>query len=498
MEVLGGLPSELVADILGSLGHQDLLNCRRVCKDLKTIIHNDSRLRLQLSLAMSGLEILDLRTPYPDQLERLHNLRKHWRTLDWTGTYEHPVGGSCHAYELVDGCFVQLDTEGKLLILRLPSAQDQKMVVLCEKDFVNRPADIALDPTQDVVAFLMVESNEDRRLLSLCVSSFSNPDCEAAPKARLPFEVTSDAVWARSVFRSVTQIMGDVIGVFVTTNDLISRFIIWNWRTGGIIVDSGREECLPMGAFTFSFLDTKHYYVTSIRDEGRIELYSFDPDGQYPGAIHVASLQLPDIGNNVMLHTFRAHCEPHTAEPSARTYTSSPDRKMHVFHLTYLTLVDFGRPTYTLYVPSSLLLKHTLSSKSARPELIRWEQWGPGTRLMNVQSFYPWLRYVHGSRVVCPPTLDHIRILDFNIQWSLPQGFSFRPGLEQLLCTTPSVVPRGSVFSKDVESCLPYLSSTLKMDLKYDSYMIDHERIVGLKTAGMQNERIEGLIVLTL
>ncbi|KAH6903855.1 hypothetical protein BKA70DRAFT_1373735 [Coprinopsis sp. MPI-PUGE-AT-0042] len=432
MEVLGGLPSELVADILGSLGHQDLLNCRRVCKDLKTIIHNDSRLRLQLSLAMSGLEILDLRTPYPDQLERLHNLRKHW------------LGGSCHAYELVDGCFVQLDTEGKLLILRLPSAQDQKMVVLCEKDFVNRPADIALDPTQDVVAFLMVESNEDRRLLSLCVSSFSNPDCEAAPKARLPFEVTSDAVWARSVFRSVTQIMGDVIGVFVTTNDLISRFIIWNWRTGGIIV-------------------------------GRIELYCFDPDGKYPGAIHVASLQLPDIGNNVMLHTFRAHCEPHTAEPSPRTYTSSPDRKMHVFHLTYLTLVDFGRPTYTLY-------------------LIRWEQWGPGTRLMNVQSFYPWLRYVHGSRVVCPPTLDHIRILDFNIQWSLPQGFSFRPGLEQLLCTTPSVVPRGSVFSKDVESCLPYLSSTLKMDLKYDSYMIDHERIVGLKVSPSSSTRWQRLI----
>jgi hypothetical protein len=147
-----------------------------------------------------------------------------------------------------------------------------------------------------------------------------------------------------------------------------------------------------MGAFTFSFLDTNHYYVTSIRDEGRIELYRFDPTGKFPGANHVASLQLPDIGNNVMLHTFKAHCEPHTAQASSRSYTSSPDRKMHVFHLTYLTLVDFGRPTYTLYVPSSLLLKHCSSASSPRPVLVRWEQWGLGTRLMNVQSFYPWLR----------------------------------------------------------------------------------------------------------
>jgi hypothetical protein len=111
---------------------------------------------------MSGVEKLDLRTPYPDQVDRLHDLRRRWRTLDWTGTFEHPIGGSCHAYELVDGCFVQLDTEGKLLILQLPSAQDQKTVVLCEKDFANRPADIALDPTQDVIAFLMVESSENR------------------------------------------------------------------------------------------------------------------------------------------------------------------------------------------------------------------------------------------------------------------------------------------------------------------------------------------------
>ena len=92
-------------------------------------------------------------------------------------------------------------------------------------------------------------------------------------------------------------------------------------------------------------------------------------------------------------------------------------------------------------------------------------------------------RYVHGSRVVCPPTLDHIRILDFNIQPSLPQGFSFRKGLEQLLCTSPTIVPGGSVFSRDVESSLPYLSSTFKMDPKCDSYMIDHERIIGLKVS---------------
>ena len=73
------------------------------------------------------------------------------------------MGHSCHAYDLVDGYFASLDTEGKLLILQLPSDKGHTVVPFCERTLVSRPADFAIDPTLDLIVFLTVEDGGESK-----------------------------------------------------------------------------------------------------------------------------------------------------------------------------------------------------------------------------------------------------------------------------------------------------------------------------------------------
>jgi hypothetical protein len=92
-----------------------------------------------------------------DIVGRLRQLRTHWKGPAWTGRYEHTVKGHCNAYELVDGLFVKTDSEGRLLVLELPTTSSPFYRVLVDEEVGFQPGDFTLDPTQDLIAFLKVE-----------------------------------------------------------------------------------------------------------------------------------------------------------------------------------------------------------------------------------------------------------------------------------------------------------------------------------------------------
>ena len=104
---------------------------------------------------------------------------------------------------------------------------------------------------------------------------------------------------------------------------------------------------------------------------------------------------------------------------------------------------------------------------------------------------------MHGSRVVLPPFVSTwplleatLCVLDFNVHPKrvddpVPLGC---PRQNNQLVTLPSRVPATTVFEEDIMTSLPYLASTRSDKFHYSGFMIDEERIVGMKV------RTRGLI----
>lgn len=121
------------------------------------MVDEEPGLQLGVELRKSGLSYVADNGLPSDVVGRLRQLRTHWRGLAWTGRYEHTVKGPCNAYELVDGLFVKTDSEGRLLVLELPTTESPSYRVLADEDVGFQPGDFTLDPTQDLIVFLKVE-----------------------------------------------------------------------------------------------------------------------------------------------------------------------------------------------------------------------------------------------------------------------------------------------------------------------------------------------------
>ena len=97
-------------------------------------------------------------------------------------------------------------------------------------------------------------------------------------------------------------------------------------------------------------------------------------------------------------------------------------------------------------------------------------------------------RYVHGSRVVLPPFASQwperkstLCVLDFNVHPKRVDDPVPLNSLGSQLITEPSRVAATTVFEDDVVTSLPYLASTRSETFHYSGFMIDDERIIGMK-----------------
>jgi hypothetical protein len=120
-------------------------------------------------------------------------------------------------------------------------------------------------------------------------------------------------------------------------------------------------------------------------------------------------------------------------------------------------------------------------------------------------------RYVHGTRVVCPvlqPSGDsRVEVLDFNVHPSRAPtaaeklaatrlGIDLeRPPKGARLVCEPSVFPAGEVFSKEVVTALPYYAVPAPGEPdEYVGYMIDEQRLLGLKVCSVCKRATKPLV----
>lgn len=101
-------------------------------------------------------------------------------------------------------------------------------------------------------------------------------------------------------------------------------------------------------------------------------------------------------------------------------------------------------------------------------------------------------RYVHGQRVVLPPVWQHplsiLCVFDFNVHPKRIDDPVATTSNEDVhgkyeMVSRPSTVLAGDIFRQDVVTQLPYALSSRSGQFNYSGFMIDDERVVGMKVS---------------
>lgn len=198
---------------------------------------------------------------YETRIRALKQLTHLWSMseLERTPTHTYPITGECIAYELVAGVFAK--TDGSTLTIHwLPSlVTPARQLVRAQLGFHIK--DFALDPTQDLI--VMIEA--DRLYVSVLgsVSIISQPSLcrpDVVPYNRqvnlhvrtlstniphpeahkpviqfnIPFNPRGNDLSAVTI-----QLASDVLSLFFSTGPGSPHLILWDWKTGTVLLVSG-------------------------------------------------------------------------------------------------------------------------------------------------------------------------------------------------------------------------------------------------------------------
>ncbi|KAF8879598.1 hypothetical protein BD779DRAFT_1551444 [Infundibulicybe gibba] len=445
------LPVEIVVEVFRHLDYVSLLRCHLVCRAFNKTIVQSSELRCIVELGKAGcVQSIKIRSGYM-------------------------------AYELVAGIFLNSANGDDLLTTWLPSLTDEGKQ-LPAVSISPRFRDFALDPTQDLIIFLQDHlETTGTRFVKLSVSTLSTRT--AHPSSSCPkFEYQLPGAPER-ISTLAIQIAGDLVAVFL---DLVSDAIllIWDWTKGSLLVDVSRG--LPTGVYDFSFLDSRAFSITSIM-------------GTKPAHVHIARLHMPPIDLRYQLASMTSHTGPFLGAIELINHSRLPP-----------TRVFMGNHCFVLYVRARTFRSLVTSYYSQSIPILldlEWDKWGPHqTRLMRQVPRFPWLRFVEGQRVVCPTSQrGTIQVLDFNVLTVTDQSQSSdelmehvtSPDFSKVTVTGPNHIS-DDIFAQSVTTCLPFHQLSLKLPRPYLGYMLDEDRIIGLQTEGLFDEKILSLDVYVL
>ncbi|KAF8057527.1 hypothetical protein FPV67DRAFT_1456141 [Lyophyllum atratum] len=503
---LASLPREILEEILSNIDHTSLLQCSMICWRLKTTIEESSELMYKIELGHEGMiDNASLRMPHAERLARLRDRRKAWNALDWKTTRVVSVQGLCHAYELAGGVFAKGVGGRDFFVSWLPSADAEGHEVLRDDLKINA-RDFAIDPGQDLIIFLEEEggmlAHHSNQNVKLHMRSITNH--EPHVQARFPvieFSVPPHEVYARFVRCIMLQVADDIIAVLLTT--WYQRLLIWNWKEGILISDSSQDgHHLPEYTADFSLISPRAYILASREGSGVIQIYAFESEAGFC-PWHITTLCLPGLAENVRVRNLTTHTGPFETPLADEPFATSSTSRIHVISIQYGAERDTSRKHFHLFVHNQTFLSFVedhYSGNSKVPYIVHWLSWGPNaTRLITGLPPYTWLRYVHGQRVVCPPGLnpsvETISVLDFNVHHFHTPRSSSDEVIRQI-CVAPSTIPGDKLFKNAVTTRLPYFVTSRVIFERYSAYMIDAERIIGLKAKGHVDEELRELHVL--
>jgi len=388
--LLDALPGELKLQIMINLDSKSLLRCASVCRkhvhhsfqikrhqvsrSLYLTFRSSSLLQYSTKLELYHMEGTWSNTPFRNLLFLLRNRQHAWERLEWKRTTTVEVPQYCQAYELVAGVFASSDGQN-LKIIGLPSHTSDGYSLTRTSDVPIR--DFAIDPTEDVVAFLEETVHMQKHIHIRKISTNT-------PLAVLTFTVPPDDPFLTPVL----QFGYDLLGF-----QYASRILIWNWKQESLVFDSSCET-LPHDIGDFVFLSRGTFLVTSTS----LHIYALNP----PSSVTlVATLHLPPITQayrhqtEIRIHSGPLHCRP----PSGVSFTPSLSERIQVLSVQYGMSLK-----YTMFVHTSTLLQYVerhVNGDTLPGLVIDWDVWGQdSTRFTKSEVPRLWLRSVHPSLIL--------------------------------------------------------------------------------------------------
>jgi hypothetical protein len=135
----------------------------KVCRVFKVMIDQFVELQYIVELGADGMADCPSPLPVADRLNMLLSRRKAWASLEFKDRVTVPMPGTCQAYELVGGVFAKImNIEGRSGSSRhfqaslLPNSEHSGREIV-HQDIGLRTRDFAIDPTQDLLAHVVVD-----------------------------------------------------------------------------------------------------------------------------------------------------------------------------------------------------------------------------------------------------------------------------------------------------------------------------------------------------
>ncbi|KAH9031019.1 hypothetical protein EDB85DRAFT_2146365 [Lactarius pseudohatsudake] len=531
--MLLNLPVKILSEVLVLLDYLSILRCSAACRQLHALVSASLNLQYRIELAADGFIDRPPGGPASTAAARMDLLlerRVAWRVMRPRRRAAVALAGRCRAYELVGGLFAKAVEEHgaarRLVASWLPSnsADETRLVV---DDLGVRIKDFALDTAQDLIVLL--EHPSAAGLSASPSAAYAGTDIRVhlrklSAGAVAPHPAAKVSVLCHRargpVHGCMIQIVEDVVEMYLLMP--LPGVLIWNWMTGEeLVVRLFIPPCILLTAYPgdqfihgdqaperiwdFSFLSPRACMVTTLKDGGEIRIYSFASPSSSRRPTHVATLHLPAPHPNRALFELTTTTGPFLARPPAGSpFSFSRTARIHVFTMHHDPGAHRGRWQPACFVMHNRTLMRyveTYRDDGSGAVDVPWEEWGPAeTRFFVLAMGFQCLRYVHGSRVVCPvlqPSGEcRVEVLDFNVHASraptvVEKFAASRLGVDleepiegsQLVCE-PSVFPAGGVFAKEVVTRLPYYSVPAPGQREsYVGYMIDEQRLLGLKAS---------------
>ncbi|KAJ6535127.1 hypothetical protein B0H19DRAFT_1185045 [Mycena capillaripes] len=474
------IPPELFSEILGFLDAKTLLLCSSVCKSWHTAVKSSPKLQYTIELWADGMIRGEsgLLTS-PENLAALYEYRRAWKSVQYKSkcTVASDLR-SCRAYELVGGVFAQQQGPSFLAISLAKILDDPENAKIShdietpdEHDF----QDFAIDPTQDLMAFLFLAPGERARLHFRTILSHQPHPLAAIPCSL--FTLDRNPRMTLSI-----QIVDDVIGIFIL--DPIG-LVLYNWRTGTMLIEMFGKNLLPSVA-NFHFLSPRSYILgykdNLFNGSGAIGIYIFE--GNRPNSpTQIAALELPALNSDRYISSIQIQTGPFCANPIIGTpFSKSNDSRLFVFLMSYGPTRQWCR----MFLHHRYLHRYVLDyvrENRTKTTVVPWEEWGPENSRILPAGNHSWNRHVHGERAAFPCPPNFLELLDFGViprRISTATEIPLSPDhLTTELHLEPSMLEGNNIFQKTVETSLPY-SRTLCSLEEHDLFLIDQDRIIGV------------------
>ncbi|KAJ6541986.1 hypothetical protein DFH09DRAFT_1368224 [Mycena vulgaris] len=456
---LGNLPQDIILEIFNRLDGRTLIqSCSSVCRLWKENIDSSAGLQYTIELWADGMVVGDSgNSPARKKLEALYERRRAWLALNWSWITIIPIEPSSSAYDLVNGVFAQYII-GSFTTVSLPSARDPAAKTTFKGDLGMTPRDFVIDPTQDLIAFVSENTNNNCLDVDYYTLSLLKPH----PLAAVP--VMSFSLDEVLLDLSV-ELADDVLSLFFGD---FGRIVLLNWREGIIIADIA-ETYIPYST-SLSLLSSRAFLLAHPMGSGQIELWGFEGRESNAPALS-AVFKLPEIIEDKTIVDLIAYSSPFRAAPAA----GKPFSKSNESRLCVLSL-EYSEDKYSLFIPH----RYLQAQLTRRGEVVPWDDWGPQHSRMLAGMNQGWLRYVHGERVVLPQTPaapNLIQIVDFGMSASRP---GVNPESDSQVCREPSRIFDGSVFKNAVTTCLPYRLITRPVPTAHATFMICENQLIGV------------------